>query len=300
MVRRGLVLWMHKLLVKRLKRKLTQMRPDLILSSQTIPASLLAALKREGCLKGVPTIATLTDYGVHSFWMNSKIDHYCVATEAMARQLDAGQLPVSTTVTGIPLMKGFREPPSKTAARDRLGIDTCRPAILITGGGYCIGIRDALQRIVEADVSCEVLIAASHSGHCKTDLEQLAGDCPFPVHIYRNNIDMPTLLRAADMVIGKAGGLSVAEALACGRPFLAISCLGGQERFNVDYLERCAVGALLDREQAATQLRLWLNDPVALAAVQQRAWDLGRRDGALRIATVIDAVLARKQLQVAQ
>ena len=52
-------------------------------------------------------------------------------------------------------------------------------------------------------------------------------------------------LRACDLVVGKPGGISVAEALACGRPLLATRSLGGQEGFNVGFLERHRVGGLV-------------------------------------------------------
>ena len=62
---------------------------------------------------------------------------------------------------------------------------------------------------------------------------------------------MDLYLRAADLVVGKPGGITVAEALACGRPLLATRSLGGQEGFNVDFLERNGVGGLVgDREVA--------------------------------------------------
>ena len=54
---------------------------------------------------------------------------------------------------------------------------------------------------------------------------------------------MDIYLRAADIVVGKPGGISVAEALACGRPLLATRSLGGQEGFNIDFLRVMASAA---------------------------------------------------------
>ena len=53
---------------------------------------------------------------------------------------------------------------------------------------------------------------------------------------------MDLFIRAADVVVGKPGGVTVAEVLACGRPLFATRSLGGQEGFNVDFLERHQVG----------------------------------------------------------
>jgi processive 1,2-diacylglycerol beta-glucosyltransferase len=98
---------------------------------------------------------------------------------------------------------------------------------------------------------------------------------------------MPLLLRAADIVIGKPGGLSVSEALACGRPFLAICSLGGQESYNVAYLERHGVGSRIDMHDLPRAVKQWLSDPQRLASAQARAWSIGCRHGAELIADLV-------------
>jgi len=95
---------------------------------------------------------------------------------------------------------------------------------------------------------------------------------------------MEVFLAAADIVVGKPGGLTVAETLACGRPLLATRSLRGQEGFNVDFIERNGVGCLIAEEALPTQIEAWLSDPAALAAMQATALRLGRRNGAADIA----------------
>jgi UDP-N-acetylglucosamine:LPS N-acetylglucosamine transferase len=95
---------------------------------------------------------------------------------------------------------------------------------------------------------------------------------------------MELLIRAADVVVGKPGGLTVAEALACGRPLLAARALGGQEGFNVRFLERHGVGQLVQETELIGALTGLLADRLRLTRMQERAWQLGHRDGADRIA----------------
>lgn len=54
--------------------------------------------------------------------------------------------------------------------------------------------------------------------------------------------DMRALTRHADIVIGKAGGITIAETIACSRPFIAIDFLPGQEEYNVDFLVKEGLG----------------------------------------------------------
>ncbi|MDT8408146.1 MAG: hypothetical protein RQ741_00975 [Wenzhouxiangellaceae bacterium] len=282
-VRRGLVLWMHRMLVKRLKRRLQRRMPDAIVATQMMPASLLPALD----LDDLPTIAVLTDYGVHPFWRDSSMSHYCIATDSMAAGLLAPNAKRTVSVTGIPLMKGFRRPHDQAVARTRLGIDADRRVVLVTGGGYGIGALETLKLISKAELDCEILVAASGLRHDSRELSVLTGHHSERIHVFCDNANMPTLVSAADVVVGKPGGLSVSEALACGRPFFAVSCLGGQERFNVDYLKHHRVGDRFDADTLIEPLKNWLEDPLKLAQVKSRAWNLGKRNGAEQIASVL-------------
>jgi processive 1,2-diacylglycerol beta-glucosyltransferase len=85
-------------------------------------------------------------------------------------------------------------------------------------------------------------------------------------------------------VVGKPGGMTVAEALACGRPLLATRSLRGQEGFNVGFLERNGVGWLVSEQDLVARVESLLAHPGELARIQERAASLGRRDGAARVA----------------
>ncbi len=288
LIRRGLVIWMHTLLARRLKQRLQSFRPDTVVATQMMPAAVLAALKRRGDLDDVPAVGVLTDYGVHDLWLRSNMDHYCVATDSIAAELRArGIREDSIAVTGIPLMSGFRQPMPQVEARRQLGMDAHRPAVLITGGGYGIGAAEALAAILASDLDCQVLVAAAGQDANRRPLEALASRYSGRARLFLDKVEMPLLVRAADVVVGKPGGLSVSEALACGRPFLATSSLGGQESFNVTYLQRHRVGDLIGSEELVPRLRRWLADPLELARSQARAWSLGCRHGASSIANAV-------------
>jgi processive 1,2-diacylglycerol beta-glucosyltransferase len=96
---------------------------------------------------------------------------------------------------------------------------------------------------------------------------------------------MEYFIRAADLVVGKPGGLTVAEVLACGRPLLATRSLGGQEGFNARFLERNDVGRLLPEEDLPACVAAWLGSGERLAQLKRRAWAIGARDGAGEVAT---------------
>jgi UDP-N-acetylglucosamine:LPS N-acetylglucosamine transferase len=94
-------------------------------------------------------------------------------------------------------------------------------------------------------------------------------------------------MRAADVIVGKPGGISVAEAMACGRPLFATRSLGGQEGFNVRFLEQHRVGGLVADSELPQRIQALVKDSRALADAQVRAWALGNRHGASRVAELM-------------
>lgn len=295
LVRRGLILWMHRLLVSRLKVRLQQDKADLIVATQVMPASLLALLKRRGELKDLPAVAVLTDYGIHPFWLKSRIEHYCVATATLAEELRRKGEGLSTTITGIPLKKDFDQPVAQAVARNELKIEGSGPVVLITGGGYGIGAAESLRALLDARLECKILVAAA-GAHEKVlhKLRDICNQRPGKARICRDT-RIATLVRAADIVVGKPGGLSVAEALACGRPFFAVRSLGGQESHNVTFLRQNGVGDLFDHAELPGKLRRWIRDPHKLVQIKARAWHLGNRDSTERVVNVITTELRRRQ-----
>jgi UDP-N-acetylglucosamine:LPS N-acetylglucosamine transferase len=65
---------------------------------------------------------------------------------------------------------------------------------------------------------------------------------------------------------------------------LATRSLGGQEGFNIAFLQSHDVGGLVADGELLDRLAALLQDSNALQAMQMRAWQLGRREGARRIA----------------
>jgi UDP-N-acetylglucosamine:LPS N-acetylglucosamine transferase len=61
-------------------------------------------------------------------------------------------------------------------------------------------------------------------------------DWHIPVHLYDYVENVPTMMKATDLLVCKAGGLIVTEALACGLPMLLIEVIPGQESGNAEYV----------------------------------------------------------------
>ena len=135
--------------------------------------------------------------------------------------------------------------------------------------------------------------------------ERLAARCGAPHGLGRGTTvavhgwteHMERFLVAADVVVGKSGGLTAAEVLACGRPLLVTRTLQGQESFNVRFLERHGIGRFVGNDGLAAQVRAWLDHPEELRAIHERAWAAGRRDGAVRVAEQVLELAAVRMMR---
>lgn len=270
------------LLAWRLHARLRAFRPDVVVATQMYPAALLSFLKVHRRLE-VPALGAVTDFGMHDFWHQPGIDLYCVAHESIVAAA-AGLSADRIVATGMPLMPGFRHPPDVCAARARLRLAADAPVVLVLGGGLGLGVDAMAARLLAGVARAQVLVFAGQNASAREALAGLSGRYPGRLSVCGWTDEPEVFLRAADVVVGKPGGLTLAETLACGRPLLAMRSLGGQESFNTRFLEQYGVGRLLADDELAPAVESLLGNPGELARIQQRIWALGVRDGAARIA----------------
>lgn len=286
LLRLGLLKWSWARLAHRLRARLLAFPPDAIVATQMGPAALLASIRK---LRGldIPAVGVPTDFGIHDFWARRGIEMYGVAHETVANLHSVERSRIA--VTGIPLMPGFRHPPPASQARAQLGLDPRRPVLLVPGGGLGMGVDAVVTRLLSGIPEAQLLALTARNAAAQAALAPLVARFPSRLQMHGWTDRMEVFMRAADIVVGKPGGLTVAETLACGRPLLATRSLRGQEGFNVRFLEQHRVGCLVSDEELVPRIASLLADRAELERIQDRAWALGRRDGADRIAELVFA-----------
>jgi processive 1,2-diacylglycerol beta-glucosyltransferase len=96
-------------------------------------------------------------------------------------------------------------------------------------------------------------------------------------------------MQMSDLFIGKPGGLTTAEALACGLPMIIVAPIPGQEERNSDHLLEKGI-ALKCNEFTTLAYKIdgLLDHPEQLAAMRAKALAYGRPHAA---ATIVDSLL---------
>ena len=290
-----------RLISYQLPRVLTTFEPDLILHTHFLPPDVLAQ-RRSGPrlpLQGV----VVTDFGAHALWMSRDVARYFVATEDVAVHLRASGVDAARVeVTGIPVDPRFEHLPSQAEARSRLGLEPDVDVVLLLLSGLerraaeviLDGLRQVrwpLHALVVSGRSPELLDVARDAATEGGDLVR--------IHPYGMRTDMPTLMAAASIVVGKPGGLTVSEALASGRPYAIVQPYPLQEEANATYLLEQGAAIRIDPLTTfSAKLRGVLSDPVRLAAMQDRARAIGHPAAARSV--VRSSLLLLDQAQSAQ
>ncbi len=220
-----------RLTYRKLIARVEEFRPDLVLCTHFLPANVVLAKK-----VGVPVYVVITDFDAHTLWVNRKAAGYFVASDEVKVLLARfGYPPDRIRVTGIPIHPVFAEP-SPAPPSDR-------PRLLFMSGGFGMGhMEEALEALLAIRTPFHLTVVAGRNEKMKQRLEAIAGDRA-RVHGFVTNVH--ELMAASDLIITKAGGLTVSECLARRLPMVIFSPIPGQEECNADYLleHGCAVKA---------------------------------------------------------
>ncbi|MFZ0217890.1 MAG: glycosyltransferase [Candidatus Dormiibacterota bacterium] len=113
---------------------------------------------------------------------------------------------------------------------------------MTSGGEGSSGLLDQVLSLCWDDNPWQVIVVCGRNEHVRQRLLQLHSQFRTPALILGYVDTMPDAMRAADLVVGKAGPGAIAEAMVTGLPILLTSYLPGQETPNVRYVLYQEVG----------------------------------------------------------
>lgn len=219
-----------------------------------------------------------------------------VSHEATCRALATAARGTPCFVTGTPIRNvGDLD---REAARRRLQIAPGERVLLIFGGSQTVArfnaaVANALPRLVER---ITVIHVAGEDGYPQA----LAGRESLPDAVRRRyrpypflRDDMLAALGAADMVVGRAGSSTLAEATALGLPLVLVPYphAAGHQRANAASLVEAGAARLIDDAAfdgpSLLEAAALLDDPNAHVAMSAAARSLGRPGAAAAVAELV-------------
>lgn len=191
------------------------------------------------------------------------------------------------------------------AARDRFGVPPGGRLLLIFGGSQAVrrfnaAVAEALTRLVERVHLIHVTGDAGYAAAlaAREALPAAVRDRYRPYPFLR--AEMTDALVAADLIVGRAGSSTLAEATALGRPLVIVPYphAAGHQRANAQPLVEAGAARLIedDRFDAGSLLEAAaiLDDPVRHNAMAAASRALGRPAAAAAVADLVLAAAERR------
>lgn len=223
-------------------------KPDLAVCTHFLPSEIISWLKAKKKID-FPQMIVVTDFDAHAMWLCHNYEQYFVALDETKVHLSKIGIPADKiTVSGIPIDPIFAETKDKAAMREKFGLEKDKLTILVSAGGFGVGnIEHLLEALSDLQTPSQIVAICGRNEELKTKLEKLSREklnnerVKFvPIGFTR---EMDEYMSAADLIVGKPGGLTTSEALAKGLIFVVVNPIPGQEERNSDHLleKGCAI-----------------------------------------------------------
>lgn len=272
-----------------LVRLLGRVNPRVAVCTHYLPAEILLHLRGKRTLD-MPVGLVVTDFDAHALWLLKGVDWYFVATEEMRVYLSRVGIPRETVhVTGIPIEPSFERERSRRDARLELDLLPDRTTVLVSAGGFGIGPLETLVReLQQVRHPIQVAAVTGRNAEAERRLNALAREARHPMSVVGYTRKMDAWMAASDILVGKPGGLTSAEALASGVIQVIVNPIPGQEERNSDFLLEAGVAVRCNHaELLAHKIDNLLSDEDRLTRMRRNTRRLARPRAATDAVSVI-------------
>jgi UDP-N-acetylglucosamine--N-acetylmuramyl-(pentapeptide) pyrophosphoryl-undecaprenol N-acetylglucosamine transferase len=252
----------------------------------SVPAALAAALSR------IPVALVNTDAvpGLANRVLARVAKRVFVGWPGAAAAFGGGP---RIEVSGVPLRAALRQAFAARGAGDKVCSDDRLHLFAFGGSQGARQINEALLAALPALDPARVAVVHQTGESDRARVEAGYSKAGFDAVVTAFERDMPSRYRWADLVVCRAGAISVAELALAGRPALLVPLghVGGGEQFaNARELERAGAARVLDSRNLSQadftrELVALLDDAALLRAMGGRAAALAKPDAAETIAS---------------
>lgn len=215
---------------KKFFKKIRDFDPDYIISTQFTPQLILP--------KKFPTPidTVITDYHAHQIWLAPNARNFFVVCEEVKNELK--KLNIKSIVSGFPIHPDFLKEKNANELKKQFKINNDWPTILIMPISFgTIAAKKAVEAILAFNKELNIVVVAGKNNEKDfNELKIINYGGNLIVLKQADNID--EWMRVADIIVSKAGGSTISEAIYLRKPLIIINPIPGQEDYNTAYLEK--------------------------------------------------------------
>ena len=212
---------------RKLRKIMDKVQPDVIVCTHPMCVKAIASYKEKTGLKA-PLVTCITDISMHPEWTSPQTDIYLAPTQEIKEHLmKEGTKAENILVTGIPVRQQFLQVDSHLK-RDK---EKTR-RVLVMGGGF--GLMPDLKELLGKLHSMQGVETVVVTGKNHKMYEEWVNRYD-DVEVLGYTEDISKYMRWADLVITKAGGITLFEILHSQVPLFVIHPFLEQEMNNARY-----------------------------------------------------------------
>jgi processive 1,2-diacylglycerol beta-glucosyltransferase len=234
-------------IMRRMERCLSAMieefRPDVIVSTYPLYPYFLERIF-EGRSQRPPNVTVVTDsIEINSAWMKAPTDFWLVTDPITREELRKAGLPEEKLIdTGFPVNPVFSE---LAHLPEEAPLFPFR--VLFFATAKVTSVEEIPRAILNADPRTEVTVVMGRNLRRLYPYARVLSQAyPGRVTLKGWTRKVPQLLNSHHLVVGKAGGATVHEAIAAQCPMLVHHLVPGQEEGNLQLLDQLGAGQLAD------------------------------------------------------
>ncbi|UOF88883.1 1,2-diacylglycerol 3-glucosyltransferase [Fodinisporobacter ferrooxydans] len=284
--------YLNQLGMNELKNYIQEFKPDIVISTFPTPAGVMSVLKESGTIQ-VPSATVITDHAIHNQWIHPYTDMYFVGSHYVKQGLiHRGVSENKIHVTGIPIRSLFQEPVDQIRLLQKYRVNPELPTVLVMGGSFGVlkDIANICEELFTYATPIQVLVVCGRNEKLYHKINELAKHSSNFVQVFGFVQEINELMAISDVMITKAGGLTISESLAMELPMLLYRPIPGQEQQNASFLVDSNVAVLAKTRHLVSeymQILLSTNTDHMLQDMRENAKRIKKTDAADQIYKIL-------------
>ncbi|MCY6371483.1 MGDG synthase family glycosyltransferase [Clostridium ganghwense] len=248
--------------INKIEKLIDDTNADMVISTLPFCSQIISAYKKNGG-RDLPLITCITDVGAHQEWINFNTDAYIVPSNSTKMELISKGVPSDIIyIGGIPVKKQFR----KFTRNNRMKQNQKEKRLLIMGGGLgIIQLKDEfMERINQLNNVKTTIITGNNTKLYNELLNKYEN-----IEVIGYTDEVYKYMGQADLIISKAGGVTLFETISAELPIVVIRPFLGQEINNAYFVENKRIGEIIWDKSANIPERIesLINDELKLKSM---------------------------------
>lgn len=262
---------MFKLTFERFMDYVIPLKPKVILS--VFPTGVAFATGyRNQADPGVRLITCITDVVDNWEWIYPHTDLYLVPTDSVRKKLNAKGIPRELIlVTGVPVRQAFKNMKSADTLQQSKG----RQLLILANAMESVRLEEDLLEQLAGIKGLRTVIITGTQKNLFHKLQKINRWDSIEIVGYTN--DLASYMANSDLIISKAGGATIFEAIEMELPLMIQQSLVGQENHNVNFIQESGIGELVpEGDLLYSRIMELLKNPKSIQAYRRNIRSLKR------------------------